>query len=226
MPIEILAEDGDDAPNQASIPAAQPKITPRADDGSDNAWPSGDDAAKAGATGIPGLPGLPAGNGQHGASAGGGVNFYINELTGSVFGVTLRAGDGGNGGKGGKGGPGGEGQDGGRGDGDVADADGGRGGDGGQGGTGGNGGNGGSCSDVDVHIADPDFTFADIDIEFSAGRQGNGGDPGDGGDPGLGGLRGGRVDGPRSTSGSPGPQGVRGSDGIAGVEGELNIYLG
>jgi hypothetical protein len=226
MPIEIHAEDGDHGANQNEAPEPQPKIEPRAADGSDNAWPSGDDNARAGQDGITGLPGFAANNGANGATTGAAINLFIQQLSDGAFHVSVRGGDGGNGGRGGRGGQGGEGQDGGRGEDDVPDAAGGEGGDGGTGGRGGNGGNGGSATDLNLYIEDPDFTFGDIDVEFSSGRGGRFGTGGAGGSGGLGGRGGGRPDGARSTSGSQGAQGANGSDGVDGQEGELNIYLG
>lgn len=226
MPIKIWAQNGPNGADQATVPDPQPKIVPGAKDAVDNTWPSSNDDAKPGGPGTDGQPGLSADNGNNGAGTPPDLNFIVQDFIG-VFSVSVRGGSGGRGGRGGRGGQGGEGQDGGNGDDVGDDAPGGQGGTGGRGGRGGNGGSGGNANNVNLYIPDPnDVITADVDIEFSYGLKGLGGDPGLGGSGGLGGWRGGKIDGVRAATGLNGATGDKGTDGADGVAGKLNIYIG
>lgn len=226
MGIKIHAQPGPNGLDQAIVPDPQPKIVPGAKDAVDNTWPSGNEDPDAGVPGTGGLPGIGADNGNNGAGTPSDLNFIVQDFIG-VFDLSIRGGNGGRGGRGGRGGQGGEGQDGGNGN-DVADdAAGGAGGAGGSGGPGGKGGNGGNANNVNLYIPDPnDVITADVDIEFSLGLKGLGGDPGLGGSGGVGGLRGGKPDAPRAATGVNGDTGRRGDDGADGIAGKLNIYIG
>lgn len=228
MGIKIWAKNGPSGPDQAIVPDPQPKLVPGAQDAVDNNWPSSNDDGKPGKAGTAGLPGLSADNGNNGASTPTDLNFIIQDFVG-VFDVSIRGGDGGGGGRGGRGGQGGEGQDGGNGDDVAGHGPGGPGGAGGTGGNGGNGGSGGSANNVNLYIPDPnDVISADVDLEFSFGLKGLGGNPGLGGAGGLGGRTGGLPDllFPRGATGVNGATGAKGADGIDGIAGKLNIYIG
>jgi hypothetical protein len=216
----VLADFADD-----QHPAAKPKITPRAADGSDNGWPSGDDSAANGMDGLVGDQGFTGQDGLNGGNTPPSINIHITTFIDGFFNVTVRGGNGARGQKGGIGGGGGEGQDGGNGDGDVAAGFGGTGGRGGVGGTGGMGGNGGNASNINLYIENPnDIDLNNVNVEFSQGFKGGKGPGGRGGPGGLGGTRG--EVGARSTSGAEGPEGVPGSNaGIDGTAGSLDIWV-
>jgi hypothetical protein len=213
---------GNDAPpiadfGSSDVPDPQPKITPRAADGQDNAWPSGDDNAgdgDPGLMGVQGFTGADGGNGEDSAV----VNMEITSLDGPLV-IDVRAGAGAKGQKGGRGGRGGDGQDGGHGNGGVPAGRGGTGGRGGQGGTGGSGGDGGNAHDVTLTI----HNAAGVDINqisnhFAGGRRGGKGDGGPGGAGGQGGA------GPGGGAGGVGPEGNQGqSAGSDGPSGHLNL---
>ena len=216
----VLADFGPD-----EHPAAKPKITPRAADGSDNGWPSGDDSAGNGMEGLPGDQGFFGQSGLNGGSTPPNINIHITTFIDGFFDVLVRGGNGARGQKGSIGGGGGEGQDGGNGNGDVPAGFGGVGGRGGKGGTGGSGGNGGNASNINLYIENPeDINLSNVRVEFSQGFKGGKGPGGRGGPGGLGGRRG--ENGDRSTSGGEGPEGdAGGSAGVDGNAGNLDIWV-
>jgi hypothetical protein len=221
---------GVDAPGLADFtadqhPDAKPKIVPRAADGSDNGWPSGDDSAGNGSRGFVGDQGFTGQDGLNGGHTPPNIRIHITTFIDGFFDVLVRGGNAARGQQGGLGGGGGEGQDGGNGDGDVAPGSGGEGGLGGKGGTGGSGGNGGNASNIDLYIENPaDLDLNNVRVEFSQGFRGGKGPGGHGGPGGLGGRRGSNGD--RSTSGAQGPDGDAGaSAGVDGSAGSLDIWV-
>jgi hypothetical protein len=206
-------------------PDAKSKITPRAADGHDNGWPSGDDGAGNGATGLIGDQGFTGQDGLNGGNTPPSINIHITTFIDGFFDVSVRGGNAARGQKGGLGGGGGEGQDGGNGDGGVSAGAGGTGARGGKGGTGGTGGNGGNASNVNLFIENPeDINLSNVRVEFSQGFKGGKGPGGRGGPGGLGGRRG--ETGERSTTGGEGAEGdPGGSAGIDGTAGTLDIWV-
>lgn len=206
-------------------PDAKPKLTPRAADGSDNGWPSGDDSAGNGAPGLIGDQGFTGQDGLNGGNTPPNVNIHITTFIDGFFDVTVRGGNGARGQRGAIGGGGGEGQDGGNGDGDVSAGLGGTGGRGGKGGMGGSGGKGGDASDINLFIENPEnIDLNNVRIEFSQGFRGGKGPGGRGGPGGAGGRRGDAGD--RSTGGAEGPEGDPGSSaGADGSAGNLEIWV-
>ena len=103
---------GIDAPVLADFaadqhPDAKPKITPRAADAADNAWPSGNDNAASGATGSPGDQGFTGQDGLNGGHTPPQIRIHITTFINGFFDVTVRGGNGARGQKGGVGGQGG-----------------------------------------------------------------------------------------------------------------------
>jgi hypothetical protein len=228
MGISIIGPTPAAVPDRTTIPGTQPKRVPRAKDEEENAWPSGDAHAEAGAPGFDGLPGEVGGNNVDGGATPSHLNFIIQGSFLGVFEVNVLGGNGGLGGKGGTGGGGGEGQDGGQKGDEGDDAPGGIGGKGGTGGNGGNGGNGGDANSFDLYIPNAnDVITLNTQITFSGGFLGRGGEGGAAGPSGLGGLTGSRDGGERAQTGPPGDIGSPGPDGAHnGNTGQLNIYIG